>query len=111
MCREHVEKRRPGKPIAKKRTEERERGNLRDLDAEVGRDGSGNVGISADISIGLKDNVRVLLDEQVKGGLKSSTDGLDSAGLKTSLGGHGAAEHGEHGHEEGEDSEGSHYGC
>lgn len=52
----------------------------------------------------------MLLDEQVKGGLKGSTDGLDSAGLKTSLGGHGAAEHGEHGHEEGEDSEGSHYG-
>lgn len=88
---------------------------LRDLDTEVGLEGRVQIGIGADIGKGLDNNLGVLLDEEINGGIESSANGLggtllQSRGLGLDGGDGGAEEHGEHGQEEGEESGGLHDG-
>lgn len=87
-----------------------------DLNTDIGSNISRQVSISANIRKGLDNYVRVLLDKQVNGTVKGSTNGLGGgggAGLEVgdhlSRGGGGEAEeHGEEGHEVGEEGCGSH---
>lgn len=88
---------------------------LRDLDTEVGLEGRVQVGIGADIGKGLDNNLGVLLDQEVNGGIEGSANGLGGLGGTLLQGGGlgsdgGAEEHGEHGQEEGEEGSGLHDG-
>ncbi|KAI9232144.1 MAG: hypothetical protein BYD32DRAFT_429070 [Podila humilis] len=86
------------------------------LDTEVGLEGRVQIGIGADIGKGFDNNLGVLLDEEVNGGIEGSANGLgggtllQSRGLGLDGGDGGAEEHGEHGQEEGEESGGLHDG-
>lgn len=108
-----VQRNKNGQWLGKRqRIKELKKGYSRNLNIQIGLDGSRQIGISAGIGIGLGDESGVLADQKTDRGIKGSGGSrgrLDSANLKTGFGRNSAAEHGKHGQEEGKDG-GSHYG-